>query len=84
MSRRAPHVAAIRKERQMTDNTLMTTRETADLARVSIRTLERLAERGEGPARIRLTQRRIAYRRDDVMRWIESRVAASTKRSATA
>lgn len=83
MSLPAPRAVAIHKEWHMNENELLTERETADWARISIRTLQRLAEVGEGPARIRLTQRRIAYRRTDVMRWIESRVAASMKHSTT-
>lgn len=67
------------KGRKMSEAELLTEREAADFARLSIRTLQRLAAVGEGPTRIQLTQRRIAYRRADLMRWIESRSAASTK-----
>lgn len=68
----------------MSESELLTRDEAARLALLSIRTLDRLAERGEGPARIQLTQRRIAYRRADLMRWIESRAAASASHGETA
>jgi predicted DNA-binding transcriptional regulator AlpA len=61
----------------MNDTQLLTEREAADIARLSTRTLKRLAETGDGPARIRLTARRIAYRRADLIRWIETRTAAN-------
>lgn len=61
----------------MTEPELLTEREAADIARLSTRTMKRLAEIGEGPARIRLTARRIAYRRADLIRWIETRTAAN-------
>lgn len=63
----------------MGDDELLDQREAEQITKLSIRTLQRLAEIGEGPPRIRLTQRRIAYRRKDLMRWIESRAAASGK-----
>jgi predicted DNA-binding transcriptional regulator AlpA len=66
----------------MTEPELLTEREAADIARLSTRTLQRLAEVGDGPARIRLTARRIAYRRADLMRWIESRTAANARGAA--
>ncbi len=61
----------------MTNTELLTEREAADLVRLSTRTLKRLAENGEGPARIRLTPGRIAYRRTDLVQWIETRTAAN-------
>lgn len=58
---------------------ILTERETASLARLSPRTLQRLAEGGDGPRRIRLTQRRIGYLRSDVIRWLESRRSANER-----
>lgn len=66
----------------MNDTELLTEREAADIARLSTRTLKRLAEIGEGPARIRLSARRIAYRRADLIRWIETRTAANGRTTA--
>lgn len=65
----------------MTEPELLTEREAADIARLSTRTLKRLAEIGEGPPRLRLTARRIAYRRTDLMHWIETRTAANGRRA---
>lgn len=71
------------EHREMDEDELLTQREAESVTLLSIRTLQRLAEIGEGPPRIRLTQRRIAYRRKDLMRWIESRAAATTKGGKT-
>ena len=49
--------------------------EAAELTRLSIRTLQRLAEDGRGPRRIQLTERRIGYWRRDVIAWLDSRTA---------
>jgi predicted DNA-binding transcriptional regulator AlpA len=57
---------------------LLTPDETADLLRISPRTLENWRARGHGPPYLRLTRRRIAYRERDVLSWIDSRLRAST------
>lgn len=57
---------------------LLTADETADLLRISPRTLENWRARGHGPPYLRLTRRRIAYRERDVLAWIDSRLRAST------
>ena len=54
---------------------VLTTSEAAHLMRVSTRTLERLAETGEGPPRIQLTGRRVGYWRNDVMAWLKARTS---------
>ena len=50
---------------------VLTISEAAHLMRVSVRTLERLAETGEGPPRIQLTGRRVGFWRSDVMACIK-------------
>ncbi len=59
----------------MSDNEVLTEREAARLLRLSVRTLQRLAAAGTGPAKMRLTRRRIAYRRSDLLEWIAVRAA---------
>lgn len=54
---------------------LLTLPEAARLMRLSVRSLERLAEVGEGPPRVQLTSRRVAFWRKDVVRWLETRTA---------
>ena len=49
--------------------------EAARIMGLSLRTLERLAEVGEAPPRIRLTERRIAYWRSDVLAWLRARTS---------
>ena len=60
---------------------VITEAEAAGLTRLSIRTLQRLAEDGRGPRRIHLTDRRIGYWRCDVIAWLDSRTAPQ-KRAA--
>jgi len=45
--------------------------ETANLLRISQRTLDRLIERGDGPKLIRLGSRRVIFARDEVIGWVE-------------
>lgn len=51
------------------------TRQVAAYLGMSGRTLERLAEVGEGPPRVRLSARRVAYLRADVLEWLHARRA---------
>jgi len=60
---------------------VLTTSEAAHLMRVSTRTLERLAETGEGPPRISVTARRVAYWRNDVLAFLKARTSPA-KRAA--
>ena len=60
---------------------VLTISEAAHLMRVSVRTLERLAETGEGPPRIQLTGRRVGYWRSDVLAWLKARTSPA-KRAA--
>lgn len=54
---------------------VMTRMETAAFLRLSLRALERLEEEGRGPARVNLSARRVAYRRADVLAWLDARTA---------
>lgn len=54
-------------------DTLLTYRETAELLRLSTRTLDRLRETGEGPAFVHLTGRRLACWKRDALDWARSR-----------
>jgi predicted DNA-binding transcriptional regulator AlpA len=56
---------------------ILSCRATSELTGLSERTLERLRASGEGPPFIRLSERRIGYREDDVLEWIERRRHAS-------
>ncbi len=42
---------------------------------ISLSMLRRMSYAGEGPARIKLGQRRVGYREADVTNWINSRTA---------
>lgn len=52
---------------------ILTEAEAARLTRLSARTLQRLSEDGRGPARIKLSARRIGYWRADVEAWLAAR-----------
>ncbi len=55
---------------------LLTKLETAKALRISTRHLERLEELGEGPPRVRLGERRIAYPRAGLLAWVQQRTTA--------
>jgi len=55
-------------------NYVRTRKETADLLRISLRTLQRMEARGELPARIKLSDRRFGYRENDIAAFIEARM----------
>ena len=54
-------------------DTILTRAEAARLLRLSTRSLERMGEVGEGPPRIQLSERRVAYWRRDLLDWLASR-----------
>ncbi len=54
---------------------ILTKREAAQLARISERTLDRLMEVGNGPARISLSVRRVGFRRASFLAWLEARTS---------
>lgn len=49
---------------------LITREELAALLRVSIPTIDRMCRIGQGPARMRLSSRRVGYRVTDVNSWL--------------
>ena len=51
---------------------ILTESEAARRARLSTRTLQRLAETGRGPPRIRLGIRRVGYWRTDLDAWLRA------------
>jgi predicted DNA-binding transcriptional regulator AlpA len=57
---------------------LMTPAEVSARVRVAVKTLEGWRYRGEGPPWFRAGSRAVRYRRQDVDRWLEQRVAAAT------
>lgn len=58
---------------------ILTTREAAEHVRLSQTQLERLRQRGDGPAYIKLG-RSIRYRQDDIALWLQSHVKISDKK----
>ena len=62
---------------------LLNQREAADFLRLSQRTLERFRLTGDGPPFVK-TGRRVAYRREDLDRWITDRVRQSTSEGRAA
>jgi predicted DNA-binding transcriptional regulator AlpA len=61
-----------------TDNVdrVRTTQETAARLRVSLKTLRRMEQRGEGPPRIRITERIYGYRDSEIDKFLSSRTIA--------
>lgn len=55
-------------------------KQAALIAGISHRTLARMAGRGEGPPRIRLSPKRIGYRLSAVETWVASRERAAASR----
>ena len=55
---------------------ILTETEAARRARISTRTLQRLAEIGRGPPRIRLGLRRVGYWRTDLDAWLRASTIA--------
>jgi len=58
---------------------LLTQRETADLLRLTERTLERLRISGGGPKYVRLgNTRAVRYRPEDIQSWLVKKLVSST------
>lgn len=60
---------------------LLTSKETAELLRISKRTLERMRVEGGGPRYLKVgpgKRSRVLYRQDEVLRWLQSFSFAST------
>jgi hypothetical protein len=62
---------------------LLNQREAADFLRLSQRTLERFRLTGDGPPYVK-AGRRVAYRPEDLDRWIGDRVRLSTSEGRAA
>ena len=56
---------------------LLTKSETAKRLRVSERHLDRLHELGQGPPRVQLGARRVAYSDDALIAWVAERTSAA-------
>lgn len=63
---------------------ILSCRATSELTGLSERTLERLRASGDGPPFLRLSERRLGYREDDVLAWLERRRHASRAAEARA
>ncbi|MCR6722797.1 helix-turn-helix transcriptional regulator [Agrobacterium fabrum] len=61
---------------------LMSPREVSEHTSISKSYLPKMAARGEFPHPIKITERRIAFVRSEVMAWLESRVASRTGATA--
>ena len=59
----------------MTDDPIRTRRETAEIMRVSLRTLSRLEAQGEVPARTRISERIFGYRDSTIRAHLDARTA---------
>lgn len=77
-----PHDPSTPAPRDAADlDIVLNNQETAQMMRVSTRTLDRLCETGEAPPRIQLTGRRVGYWRRDVLAWLQARTSPA-KRAA--
>jgi excisionase family DNA binding protein len=56
----------------------MTTKQAAELLRLSKRTLERLRVAGNGPPFVKPSSRAVRYRLEDLQAWCSGRVVRST------
>ncbi len=61
----------------MTTGRLKLTSEAADLLRLKSQTLRAMRSRGDGPPFVRIAPNRVAYRDEDLSKWIESRTHRS-------
>jgi predicted DNA-binding transcriptional regulator AlpA len=77
IDKRAHKVAAEISACGEPDN-LLSTNDVADLCGMSIQFFEIGRVRGYGPRFVRLTPRRVRYRRSDVIAWLEERTHART------
>jgi predicted DNA-binding transcriptional regulator AlpA len=59
----------------MTDDPIRTRRETAEIMRVSVRTLQRMEAQGEMPPRIRISERIFGYRESALRAHLDARTA---------
>ena len=66
----------------MTNPLLLSTKEAATAIGLSASTLEKMRVRGDWPAYVRLTPRRVAYALDALDAWVRSREFTSTSQYA--
>jgi hypothetical protein len=62
----------------ITESEHLTLDETAEWLRCSTRTLQRLLETGRGPPLIRISERRLIFRKADVRRWLAGQTTGGT------
>jgi predicted DNA-binding transcriptional regulator AlpA len=58
------------------EDTILSNLQAAEMIGCHRATLEKLHRRGEGPPRIRISDRRFGYRLGDLRQWLQSRVSA--------
>jgi predicted DNA-binding transcriptional regulator AlpA len=66
----------------MAETDLLTRQQAAAFLGVSLRTLDALHTTGEGPARVCLSAGRVAYRKQAIQSWLDSREQQAGKRAA--
>ena len=69
----AARVAALIAEKNQM--AVLTERETADWARLSIVTMRRMRWAGSGPRFVKLSEKRIGYRVADIIEWLDARTS---------
>jgi hypothetical protein len=62
----------------ITESEHLTLDETAEWLRCSTRTLQRLLETGSGPPLIRISERRLIFRKADLRSWLAGRTTGGT------
>jgi predicted DNA-binding transcriptional regulator AlpA len=62
----------------ITESEHLTLDETAEWLRCSTRTLQRLLETGRGPPLIRISERRLIFRKADLRRWLAGQTTGGT------
>ncbi len=59
----------------MVDNAVLSKKQAAQLINISPDTLDRLHQRGDGPPRLQISDRRVGYRLRDLNLWLKTRAA---------
>lgn len=59
-------------------NSIITREELANLLRLSLPTIDRMSRAKQGPARVRLSAKRVGYRLRDVNYWLDGRVGEAS------
>lgn len=70
------------KARSLTMDRVRTWREAAALTGLSVATLRRLVDRGEGPAVTQLSDRRVGFRESHLNKWLDRRVREQPEAAA--